>query len=80
MPYSLSVAPTGCEQTQKRAYPLIPRRGPFVDTVYAIVELPRGVESAHASLQLGVEVDTRFGLVRGLLPETERAGLSWVLE
>jgi hypothetical protein len=49
-------------------------------TVYIIVELPPGVPAARASLQLSAEVTTRFGPVRGLLPETERASLSWVLE
>ena len=49
------------------------------------LEPPSGVFTRRAglprvSLQLSVEVETRFGLLRGLLPETERAGLSWVLE
>jgi len=29
---------------------------------------------------LSAEVEMRFGLLRGRLPETERARLSWVLE
>jgi len=48
--------------------------------VYAILELPPGVEAARVSLLLSAEVEMRFGLLRGRLPETERARLSWVLE
>lgn len=47
---------------------------------YAVVELPPGVEAARASLGLSAEVETRFGPLRGLLPEPERARLSWLLE
>ncbi|MGQ0605097.1 MAG: hypothetical protein ACT4QE_25750 [Anaerolineales bacterium] len=49
-------------------------------SVYAIGELPPGVEAARASLLLSAETTTRFGPVRGLLPEDARQRLSWVLE
>jgi hypothetical protein len=49
-------------------------------SVYAVVELPPGVEAARVSLHLSAEVTTRLGPVRGLLPETEREQLNWVLE
>ncbi len=49
-------------------------------SAYVVVELPPGVEAARASLLLSAEVTTRFGPMRGLLPEAERDRLSWVLE
>ncbi len=59
----------------QRAHPLLGSQ-----IVFATVELPPGVEAARASVQLTAEVETNFGLVRGLLPEEERQSKSWVLE
>jgi|CXWL01.1.fsa_nt_gi hypothetical protein len=57
------------------AHPLIGSQ-----SAYVVVELPPGVAAARASLLLSAEVTTRFGPMRGLLPEDERERLSWVLE
>lgn len=49
-------------------------------TVYATIELPPGVAAARVSVQLSAEVAGSFGPIRGILPETEKERLSWVLE
>ena len=72
--YGLGESTLRWEFESRPAHPLLGSQ-----SAYAIVELPPGVEAARASLQLSVEVETRLGPVRGLLPETEQAKLSFVL-
>ncbi len=47
--------------------------------VYAIVQLPPGVEAARVSLFLSAEITTGFGPIKGLLPKDEACDLSWML-
>lgn len=58
-----------------RAHPLTGSQ-----TVFAMVELPQGAKAARASLHLSVEVATRLGPIRGLLPRESEAYLSWELK
>ncbi|HLB50212.1 MAG TPA: hypothetical protein VJL59_24580 [Anaerolineales bacterium] len=60
------------------AHPVYPLVGSQV--VHTIIELPLGIEAARAKVQLTADFETRFGPVRGLLPESERRQLSCVLE
>lgn len=48
--------------------------------VYAIVQLPPGVEAAKVSLFLNAEMTTGFGPMKGLFPKDEACDLSWTLK
>ena len=48
--------------------------------VYAIVQMPQGVEAARVSLFLNAEMTTRFGPIKGLLPKDKACDLSWTLK
>lgn len=48
--------------------------------VYAIVQLPPGVEAARVSLYLNAEIATAFGPIKGLLPKDESCDMSWTLK
>jgi hypothetical protein len=61
--------------TPTAAYPLI-----GIQEMYAVVELPPGVQGARVTVHLLVEVVTAIGPVRGFLPRTEHAALGWALE
>jgi len=48
--------------------------------VYAVVELPPGVEAVRVSLMLSAEMTTGLGPIKGLLPKDEACYLSWTLK
>jgi hypothetical protein len=48
--------------------------------VYAIVQMPPGVDAARVSLFLNAEMTTRFGPIKGLLPKDEACDLGWTLK
>ena len=48
--------------------------------VYAVVQLPPGVEAARVSLMLNAEMTTGLGPIKGLLPEDKACDLSWTLK
>ena len=48
--------------------------------VYAIVQMPPGVEATRVSLFLNAEMTTGFGPIKGLLPKDEACDKSWTLK
>jgi hypothetical protein len=60
-----------------QAHPTTPLIGSQI--VYATVELPRSTTTTCVTVQISAEVTTKFGLVRGLLPKTDRDRHRWTL-
>lgn len=48
--------------------------------VYAIVQMPPGVESARVAIFLNAEIATGFGPIKGFLPKNVESDLSWMLK
>jgi len=59
----------------QKAHPLIGSQ-----LVYDIIEIPKDVQAAMATLHLRAEMATRFGPISSLLPEESKDRLSCVLK
>lgn len=69
------------ESTARWVFVSIPAH-PLVGSqiVYAIVQMPQGVEASGISLFLSAEMTTGFGPIKGFLPKDEECDLSWTLK